>query len=132
MTVNTSEFTVSKNTSVFVEQATADQSAAQIDEIERRAKARVVEAREESARIDTQESNFSGNGIGSEGKVYADLAMEALGLKLVSSVTDFIGTRMSDKDQDDQGAQDTKRSRTMKEIFKVQSTVHLVFIARNL
>lgn len=96
MATNASEFTVQKNTAV-VEQATADHSAAQIDEIERRAKAQVADVREQSARVEEAEKKSAGNSGSVEGQVYGDLALEATGLKLASTVIEFIDARLSDK-----------------------------------
>jgi hypothetical protein len=91
------EFTVETNTA-NVEQATGDMSGAQIDDIERRAKAQVADVTEKSAKTDDAEKR----GAGSEAQVYGDLAMEALapGAKILTSVAEFLDTRMSEKGHD--------------------------------
>lgn len=93
-------FTVSKNTG-YVEQATGSMSGAQIDDIERRAKAQVTTAKEESARAETAEKEAGGKGTktNAEAKLYGDIALDVLapGMKMMSTAADFVGQRHEDK-----------------------------------
>lgn len=101
MATNATEFTVQKNTAP-VSLAGPNSSLAEMDKIASSASAQVAHAREESARVDTQA--VKGNAPPSqniEAKVYGDLAMEATGVKLVSSVLEFVDARLSEKSQED-------------------------------
>ena len=99
-------FTVAQNTG-HVEQASGDMSLAQIDDIERRAKAQVIEAEVETQKVVQAEeqskgagsSNNSAASSASEGKLYADLAIEAVGgsaLRMLSNIAEFVGERHED------------------------------------
>lgn len=88
------EFKVEQNTG-HVAQATGDMSAAQIDEIKRQALAQVTSVREETSKLESAQK-ATGN---SDAKVYGDIAMEAMGasgLKMLSTATEMIDTRMGD------------------------------------
>lgn len=94
MSTGTKEFTVDQNTA-HVEQAVATMSPAQIDEIERRAKARVLDVREETARVDEESKQANA----SEGHVYGGLMVEAVapGAKILTTVAEFLDERVSEK-----------------------------------
>ncbi len=94
MSSGTREFTVEQNTA-HVEQAVPTMAPAQLDEIERRAKARVLDVREETARVDEE----SKHATASEGRVYGDLMVEAVapGAKLLTAVAEFLDERISEK-----------------------------------
>ena len=94
-------FTVNQNTG-YVEQATATMAAAQVDDIERRAKASVTTAKEESARAETAEKGLAGGKVASDpaAKVYGDMALDAIapGLKMAGAAVDIISERHSDRE----------------------------------
>jgi len=85
------EYTVDKNTAA-VEQAHVDMSSAQVDQIEHRAKAEVVTAKEEGGRAQQAEHQAAAPG-GAESKLYGDIAAEASDLKVISTVADFLSDR---------------------------------------
>lgn len=87
------EFTVEKNTG-HVEQATAAMGAGQLNDIEHRAKASVTTAKVESAKAEEAEKDAKGS---SEGRLYGDIAADAVGLKAVSAAVEMIGERIDDK-----------------------------------
>ncbi len=94
------EFTVNQNQG-YVEQATGMMSGAQVDDIERRAKASVTTAKEETAKAENAEKTLAGAKPATgdpAAKVYGDIALDALapGLKMVSSAADFVGQRHAD------------------------------------
>lgn len=95
------EFTVNQNQG-YVEQATGMMSGAQVDDIERRAKASVTTAREETARAEVAEKSAAAKPAAGDpaAKVYGDIAIDALapGLKMVSSAVDFVGQRHADNE----------------------------------
>lgn len=95
-------FTVSKNTG-YVEQANGGMSGAQIDDIERRAKAQVTTAREETARAESAEKEAAGKGGPSKGNaeanLYGNIALDMLapGIKMMSTAADFVTQRHEDR-----------------------------------
>ncbi len=85
------EYTVNKDTG-HVPEAHVDMGRGQVDEIERQAKATVTTAKEEGGRVTQAESQIAGAAHGSsESKLYGDIAAEASGLKVISTVADFLG-----------------------------------------
>lgn len=95
------EFTVNQNQG-YVEQATGAMSGAQVDDIERRAKASVTTAREESAKAENAEKTMAAKPAAGDpaAKVYGDMAMDALapGLKMASAAVDVISERHADRE----------------------------------
>ncbi len=91
------EFTVQKNTG-HVEQGVGGMSEGQLADIERRAKAQVIEGERESKKAAAAEES-SAKASTTEGKVYGDLALDAIapGARAMKSVIDFIGAREEDK-----------------------------------
>lgn len=91
------EFTVQKNTG-HVEQGVGGMSEGQLADIERRAKAQVIEGEQESKKVAAAEESAT-KASTTEGKVYGDLALDAAapGLRLLKNVTDFVGAREEDK-----------------------------------
>lgn len=87
------EITVSTNTG-HVEQATGAMSAAQIDDIERRAKASVTTIQEDAARAEAQEHKLAGGN--DEARLYGDIVAEATGFKAVTAAAELIGDRKAD------------------------------------
>lgn len=87
------EYTVDKNTAA-VEQAHVDMSSAQVDQIEHRAKAEVVTAKEEGGRAQQAEHQAAAPASGNpESKFYGDVAADAMGLKVISTVAEFLNDR---------------------------------------
>ncbi len=85
------EYTVNKDTG-HVPEAHVDMGRGQVDEIERQAKATVTTAKEEGGRATQAESQIAGAAnSSSESKLYGDVAAEASGLKVISTVADFLG-----------------------------------------
>lgn len=124
------DFTYTQN-ATYVPQATTDMSGAQVDEIERQAKAQVVNVQEQTARVGVSEkelaSKTSGGGAGgaasgkgnAEATLYGDIIMDALGLKVVSSALDIFGTRMKDRaDLKAPGASADSKPRTMDQMIR--------------
>lgn len=106
------DFTYTQN-ATYVPQATTDMSGAQVEEIERQAKAQVVNVHEESARAEDSHRHLSASagseassrmaggssaasGSNPEAKFYGDVALDALGLKVLSSAVELIDTRHMD------------------------------------
>lgn len=92
------EYTVSKNTG-HVEQAMGGMTEAQIADIEKRAKAQVVEADVETQKAHAAETKSQATaGNNNEAGLYGDIALEAAapGLKLVKTAVDFIDARKMD------------------------------------
>jgi hypothetical protein len=77
-------------------------SGGQVDDIERRAKAQVTTAKEESAKAENAEKALAAKPAAGDpaAKVYGDIALDALapGLKMVSSAADFVGQRHADNE----------------------------------
>lgn len=69
-------------------------SGAQVDDIERRAKASVTTVKEEAARAETEEHKLAGGN--NEARVYGDIIAEAVGLKAVTAAAELIGDRKAD------------------------------------
>jgi hypothetical protein len=92
------DFTVSQNTG-HVEQATGSMSMAQIDDIERRAKATKTTVEVDSARAESAEHEAAGKPVpgSSEAKLYGDIIADAAGLKTVSTAAEMIGERQADR-----------------------------------
>lgn len=86
------EITVSTNTG-HVEQATDAMSAAQIDDVERRAKASVTTIKEDAARAEAAEHKVAGN---DEARLYGDIIAEATGYKVLTTAAEMIGDRKAD------------------------------------
>ena len=95
------EFTVKQNEG-YVEQATGAMSVAQVNDIERRAKASVITAKEETARAEVAEKDAAGKKAASDpaAKVYSDIALEALapGLKMAGAAVDLVSERHADRE----------------------------------
>lgn len=91
----TDNFTVNQNTAA-VEQATGQMSLAQIDDIERRAKATKTTVEVDTARAAEAETKMSG-GISTEAKLYSDIIADAVGLKTVSAAAELIVDRHEDR-----------------------------------
>lgn len=87
------EYTVDKNTA-HVEQAHVDMSAAQVDNVEHRAKAEVVTAKEEGGRAQQAEHQAAVPGNNAESKFYGDVAADAMGLKVISTVAEFLNDKL--------------------------------------
>lgn len=87
------EITVSTNTG-HVEQATDAMSAAQIDDVERRAKASVTTIKEDAARAEAAEHKIAGGN--NEARLYGDIIAEATGLKAITTAAEMIGDRKAD------------------------------------
>ncbi|PZO88837.1 MAG: hypothetical protein DI626_00755 [Micavibrio aeruginosavorus] len=124
------DFTYTQN-ATYVPQATTDMSGAQVDEIERQAKAQVVNVQEQTARAGDSEKELSsktsggpsagassGNG-NAEATLYGDIIMDALGLKAVSSALDMFDTRMKDRsDLHAPGSSPDSKPRTMDQMIR--------------
>lgn len=87
-------FTVNQNTAA-VEQANGQMSLAQIDDIERRAKATKTTVEVDSARASEAETKMTG-GMGTEAKLYGDIIADAVGLKTVSAAAELLVDRHED------------------------------------
>lgn len=91
------EYTVSTNTG-HVGQPTSDMSAAQLDDIERKAMAEVVSVKSEQGRIESAEKGAHAKGS-AEGEIYGSLIADAVGLKTATTVAEAIETRWTDTKQ---------------------------------
>ncbi|PZQ47647.1 MAG: hypothetical protein DI551_02960 [Micavibrio aeruginosavorus] len=84
----------------FVPQATGNMSLAQMDEIERQAKAHTIEITTTQAKAEADATEVRGAAQGSaNGKVYGDIALEAAGVKAITEIGEFLGTRLEDGKQ---------------------------------
>ncbi len=121
------DFTYTQN-ATYVSHATTDMSGAQVDEIERQAKAQVVNVQEQTARAGDSEkqlaSKTSGGGAAAgngnaEATLYGDILMDTLGLKAVSSALDMFDTRMKDRaDLRAPGSSESSQPRTMDQMIR--------------
>lgn len=88
------EYTVEKNTG-YVPLAQKDTPEGVLQDIERRALAEVTSA-EKTSNKGEQAQKAAAGATGTEGKVYADMAMEAAGFKSVSTLVSAVGARLND------------------------------------
>jgi len=90
------EFTVDQNKG-YVAPASKEASAAQLDEIERQARASVVSAKVETSRAESAEKDMAAK-ESPEAKLYGDTALDmfAPGLKMASVAVEGLDTRYSD------------------------------------
>lgn len=108
------EFVADQN-AIYVPQATADMSSAQVDDIEHRAKAQAVQIEEKFAKVDSAEKGAADN---AEAKLFGDILMEGAGIKLASTVIDFLDTRLSDKTNDLNSSSPSSEPRTIEDEIK--------------
>lgn len=123
--VKQSSHTVQVNTG-YVAPANKDMTGAQLDEVQRQASARVVEAKIETSKIERQaQESKAAPPVNSEAKIYGEIAGNVLGVKALGAAVEILDTRRQDRavaeTKGDAGA--LKPSRTFDEdIFGARRT----------
>lgn len=102
----------------YVAPPNKDMTGAQLDEVQRQASARVVEAKVETSKIERQaQESKAAPGTNPEAKIYGEIASNVLGIKALGTAVEILDTRRRDRasayTQDDAGA--LKPSRTFDE-----------------